>query len=77
MGEIRKAIEEFLQKRLAVYRVDQQQIVRDTRAAERATKDQTGRWLFELLQNSEDAWASKVRVLVKEQAVYVADNGRD
>jgi len=76
MVEIRKAIEEFIQKRLAVYRADQQQIVRDTNAAERATKDHTGRWFFELLQNSDDAWASEVRVLVKDQAVYVADNGR-
>jgi hypothetical protein len=76
MGEIKQAIEEFIQKRLAVYGVDPQQIVRDTRAAERATKDHTGRWLFELLQNCDDAGASEVRVLVEDDAVYVADNGR-
>jgi Histidine kinase-, DNA gyrase B-, and HSP90-like ATPase len=75
MGEIRKAIEKFIRKRLAVYRADSQQIIRDTRTAERAAKDQTGRWLFELLQNSDDARASEVRVLVKGDTVYVADDG--
>jgi len=75
MGEIKTAIEEFLQKRIAVYRADPQQIVRDTRAAERAARDQTGRWLFELLQNCDDATASEVLVLIQDNAVYVADNG--
>ena len=75
MGEIRRAIEEFIQKRLAVYRADPQQIARDTRAAARAAKDHTGRWLFELLQNCDDAEASEVRVLIEDDTVYVADNG--
>jgi hypothetical protein len=75
MGPLEEAIGQFTQKRLAVYRADSQQIVRDTRAAERATGDHTGRWLFELLQNSDDAGASKVLVLVEEETVYVADNG--
>jgi len=76
MGPIEKAIHEFIQKRLDVYRADPQQIVRDTRAAERATGDHTGRWLFELLQNSDDAGATEVLVLVEDDTVYVADNGR-
>ncbi len=75
MEEIKKAIEEFIQKRLAVYRADPQQIIRDTHAAGRAAKDQTGRWLFELLQNCDDAGASQVQVLINGDTVYVADNG--
>jgi len=76
MGPLEEAVQEFTQKRLAVYKADPQQIVRDTRAAERATGDHAGRWLFELLQNSDDAGATKVLVLVEDDAVYVADNGR-
>lgn len=78
MGPLETAITKFRQGRLDLYRAGQQgleQIVRDTRAAERAAKDHTGRWLFELLQNSDDARASEVRVLVDDAAVYVADNG--
>ncbi|MDZ7391636.1 MAG: ATP-binding protein [candidate division KSB1 bacterium] len=43
--------------------------------AERATKDHVGRWLFELLQNSDDAKASEVRIIVDKDTIYVADNG--
>lgn len=75
MGEIQKAIESFIQTRLAVYKADPQQIIRDTRAAERAEKDHAGRWLFELLQNSDDAEAEKVEILVEDDAIYFADNG--
>lgn len=75
MGPLEEAIQEFTQKRLAVYKADPQQIVRDTRAAERATGDHAGRWLFELLQNSDDAGASEVLVVVENDTVYVADNG--
>ena len=58
-----------------VYQDDRERIVRDARAAERATGDHTGRWLFELLQNSDDAGATEVLVSVKDDTVYVADNG--
>lgn len=70
-----KAIEEFQNKRLGVYKTDPDDIVRNTRVAERATKDHIGRWLFELLQNSDDAEASEVRIIVGESTIYVADNG--
>jgi len=76
MGPLEQAIQEFTQTRLAVYRADPQQIIRDARGAERAAKDHVGRWLFELLQNSDDAGASEVLVLVEDNTVYVADNGR-
>jgi len=72
---IQKAIEEFKNKRLGVYKVDLDQIVRDTRVAERTTKDHVGRWLFELLQNSDDAKASEVRIVIDKDTIYVADNG--
>ena len=75
MGDIEKAIEEFKRKQLEVYKADPQRIVRDTRGAERAAKDHTGRWLFELLQNSEDAQAPEVKIIVTDDSIYVADNG--
>ncbi len=75
MGEIGKAIEEFKRKRLGVYKADPDQIVRDTTGAERTTGDYTGRWLFELLQNSEDARASEVKINLEYGNLYVADNG--
>ena len=76
MGDIEKAIEEFKRKQLGVYKADSQRIVRDTRSAERAAKDHTGRWLFELLQNSEDAQAPEVKIILTDDTVYVADNGK-
>ncbi|MCZ7571409.1 MAG: ATP-binding protein [Ardenticatenaceae bacterium] len=74
-GLIKKVIEEFRNRTLNVYKADSERIVRDARAADRAAKDHTGRWLFELLQNSDDAGATEVRVLVEDDTVYVADNG--
>lgn len=76
MGSIKEAIQEFRNKTLKVYKDDSDRIVRDARAAERAARDHVGRWLFELLQNSDDAEASKVLVLVEDDTVYVADNGQ-
>jgi len=76
METIENAIAEFKRKRLAVYSADREQMVRDTRAAERATRDHSGRWLFELLQNSDDAQASQVHILIENGTVYIADDGR-
>ena len=75
MSPIKEAIEEFRTRRLGVYRADPDQIVRDARGAERAAKDHVGRWLFELLQNSDDAVASDVRIFFDKDTIYVADNG--
>jgi hypothetical protein len=75
-GPIKQVIQEFRNKTLHVYRADPDRIVRDARAAERAAKYHVGRWLFELLQNSDDAGASEVRVLIQDDTIYVADNGR-
>jgi len=74
-GLIERAIEEFRNRTLNVYKADPERIVRDARAADRAAKDHTGRWLFEVLQNSDDAGATELLVLVKGDTVYVADNG--
>ncbi len=74
-GLMERAIEEFRDRTLNVYKADPERIVRDARAADRATKDHAGRWLFELLQNSDDAGATEVMVLMKDDTVYVADNG--
>jgi hypothetical protein len=72
---ILQAVEGFREKTLQVYKADPDRIIRDARAAERAAKDHTGRWLFELMQNSDDAGATEVLVLVEDNTVYVADNG--
>jgi hypothetical protein len=76
LGRIEKAIEEFRARRREVYKADSDQIVRDVHAAERATKDHSGRWFFELFQNCDDASAKEVIVLIAEQAIYVADKGK-
>jgi len=76
MDELKKAIEKFRKKRLAVYRADNNQLMRDTKAASRATKDHIGRWLLELLQNSDDAKASIISINVSCSAIYVADKGK-
>lgn len=76
MRTIDEVIKEFRRECLDVYRASPGRIIRDTRSAERAARDHVGRWLFELLQNSDDASASKVRILVEDDVVYVADNGR-
>ena len=75
MATLKEAIKEFLARQLAVYRADGQRLARDARSARRAASDHIGRWPLELLQNSDDAKATKVHVRVVPGAVYVADNG--
>jgi hypothetical protein len=75
MGIIEKAIKEFQNECLVVYSAAPNRIVRDARGADRAIKDHIGRWLFEILQNSDDADASEVCILLKNRTIYVADNG--
>ncbi len=74
-GPLEAAIEQHRDKTLNVYKADSERIDRDARAAERAAGDHVGRWFFELLQNSDDAGATEVLVSVKDDIVYVADNG--
>lgn len=50
-------IEEIKSKLLNVYKADPKRIRSDTGDAEGAARDHVGRWLFELLQNCDDAAA--------------------
>ena len=75
MRTLADAIDDYRTERLSVYNVAKQEIIRNANRAKQAAKDHVGRWLFELLQNSDDAGATKVRILVEGETVYVADNG--
>lgn len=75
MSEIKKAIEDYLERQGQVYKSDEERIKRDTLGAARAVKDHVGRWLWELLQNSDDARADKVIIQITHKAIYIADNG--
>jgi hypothetical protein len=72
---LKRAIEQFRAKRLNVYKADPIQLSRDARAADRAATDHTGRWMLELLQNSDDAGANEIRIIVDGESIYFADNG--
>ncbi|MFZ5448935.1 MAG: sacsin N-terminal ATP-binding-like domain-containing protein [Thermodesulfobacteriota bacterium] len=74
-SSIREAIEDLLAKREKVYRADPDRLLQDARGAQRAARDYRGRWLWELLQNCEDARASVVRLVAKNDAIYLADKG--
>jgi hypothetical protein len=75
MNKIQEAAENYLKKQLNVYQVASDRIIRDSRGAERSAKDHAGRWFFELLQNCDDARASKVKVVICNNKIYVGDNG--
>lgn len=75
MGELRESIEAFLEKQSRVYAADPLRIERDTRAANKETRNHVGRWFFELFQNCDDAHASQVIVIVTDSAIYVGDDG--
>lgn len=59
---LREAIESWCQKRLSVYKASSEQIRIDANSAEAVTKDHVNRWLFELIQNADDAGADAVKV---------------
>jgi hypothetical protein len=71
---IGEAVQDFINTTIEVYRVDPQRMARDARSAERAAKDHVGRWFYELLQNSDDAGASEVLVIIEGDTIYVLDN---
>jgi hypothetical protein len=75
MPTIQQAIENFRASRLAVYAADEDEIIRNANSAAETAQDHVGRWLYELIQNSDDARADKILVKVTGNAVYVADNG--
>jgi len=73
MTALKRTIEKFLEKQAKVYAVDENRHVRDARVAKRSARDHSGRWFYEMFQNSDDAWATIVDVRVTQDAVYVAD----
>ena len=75
MPTIQKAIEEVCQRQLAVYRADPDRITRDANSAAETAQDHVGRWLFELIQNSDDARAVTILIKVTDSAIYIADDG--
>ncbi|MBM4285875.1 MAG: hypothetical protein FJ128_11610 [Deltaproteobacteria bacterium] len=74
-GSLKEAIETLLAKREQVYNADSDRLVQDARGARRAARDYRGRWLLELLQNCDDAHARLVRLVARNGAIYVADQG--
>ena len=76
MSPLQQAIDEFRHERLKVYRIAPDQITRDTNSAIETARDHAGRWVYELIQNSDDAEASELLVRVTGEAIYVADNGK-
>ncbi|MBI2814936.1 MAG: ATP-binding protein [Opitutae bacterium] len=72
---LKTAIETWCQKRLTVYRASDEQIRIDANSAEAVTKDHVNRWLFELIQNADDAGANAVKVRITATTVYFADDG--
>ena len=76
MSPLQQAIDEFRQERLKVYRIAPDQITRDANSASETARDHVGRWIYELIQNSDDAEASELLVRVTGEAIYVADNGK-
>ena len=62
MTPIQQAVEEFREKRLRDYRNDPDRMTRDANSASETAKDHVGRWLYELIQNSDDAGATELLV---------------
>ena len=70
-----EAINEHKKTRLMLYKRSSHEIKRDVNSAKHAAKDHIGRWLFELLQNCDDAGATKVHIVLDGDTFYIADNG--
>lgn len=73
---LKEAIDGWRRKSLAAYRVRPEQILMDANSAAKVTADHVSRWLFELIQNADDAGANRVKVRLTASAVYFADNGQ-
>jgi hypothetical protein len=73
---LQEAIRQFQEKQLEVYKADPSRIIRDENSAEAVISDHLGRWLFELIQNCDDAEATKICIHITDTAVYIADNGK-
>ncbi|MGO8926551.1 MAG: hypothetical protein ACLQU3_06665 [Limisphaerales bacterium] len=69
MSPLQQAIEDFRERRVKVYREDPDQISRDANSANETARDHVGRWIYELIQNADDANASTIIVRVAQEAV--------
>ncbi len=74
-SRLKQAITAFRDKQLDIYRCDTSRLLRDKNSASSVQHDHAHRWVLELLQNAEDAKATKVVVKVGNGGIYVADNG--
>lgn len=77
MLKFREVVRGIQERAAAVYRAEPTRLQRDFKTAQSRIQDHAGRWLWELLQNCDDAGASKVLIYVSEesQVCFVADNG--
>ncbi|MEM4407869.1 MAG: DUF3883 domain-containing protein [Candidatus Caldarchaeum sp.] len=73
----RKVIETIQQREAEVYRKDPTRLQRDSQTTRHVVADHADRWLWELLQNCDDAKATKVFLYAsaEEGLLFVADNG--
>ncbi|MCD6394375.1 MAG: ATP-binding protein, partial [Planctomycetes bacterium] len=76
MSNLKDAIEQFRNSQALVYKEQPKRIARDAQAARKTISDHTGRWLFEVIQNAEDAQANTLEIHVTSEAVYIADNSK-
>jgi hypothetical protein len=73
---LKSAIADYLKQQAAVYRTAPDRAKRDFNSARETSRDHAKRWIFEVIQNSDDAEATRVTVHVEPDAIYVADNGK-
>jgi hypothetical protein len=74
-AQLKSTIELFKEQQLKVYSIDPKRLKRDSQSAQRAAGDHVGRWLYELVQNCDDAHAKRIHIQVTSEAIYVADDG--
>ncbi len=73
---LKETVEAWCRERIKVYQASAEQIRIDANSVAAVTKDHVNRWLLELVQNAEDACATRVKVKVTASAIYFADDGR-
>jgi hypothetical protein len=72
---LKKAVDAWCRNRIDVYRASADDIWMNATSAAAVTKDHVDRWLFELIQNAEDAGATRAKLVIGDAAIYLADNG--
>jgi hypothetical protein len=74
---IQTAIELYREQRARIYAVDPHEAIRNARGAQQTARDHMSRLMYELLQNTDDAHATHVRIVVDRgsQTLFFADDG--